>query len=224
MECAPELPSDLKKPQEKQQDMSVKEQAKAAVLLMQQNGSEALKGIFAKATADSADKIEENGDENLSEELEVVSRLFSENVELKSYYEKNFEGGDFICLVCCSATDKKMIKRFKHCYGIVQHCTKVPKMKKRAHKAFARFLCELLGWDFDSLPRRVVKDGAPLVESNANQNSEMPSSVIEVRKYTKRTRTLSYPFISQLNCISFQDHMCEDKADNPQDNSETCVG
>lgn len=190
MECAPELPSDSKKPQEIQQVMSVEEHAKTAVLHMQQNASEALKGSFAKDTAGSVDEIEENGDENLSEELEVVSRLFSENVELKSYYEKNFEGGDFICLVCCAATDKKLIKRFKHCHGLVQHSTKVPKMKIRAHKAFARLLCELLGWDFDRLPRRVVKDSVPLVESNANQNNEKPSSVIEVRKYTKRTRTL----------------------------------
>ncbi|KFK42239.1 hypothetical protein AALP_AA2G229600 [Arabis alpina] len=196
IEGASELPQE--KPQEKKQDMSVKELAKTVALQMQQNGSEALKGIFAKDTADSVDEIEENGDEDLSEELEVVSRVFSENVELKSYYEKNFQGGDFICLVCCAATDKKMIKRFKHCHGVVQHCTKVPKIKKRAHKAFARFLCELLGWGFESLPRRVVKDGAPLVEANANQNNEKPSSVIE-------------------------DHMCEDKADNQQDNNETSV-
>lgn len=195
VECASELPSDSKNPQEKQQVMLVDEQATTAVLQMQQNASEALKDIFAKNGTGSVDEMEENGDANFSEELELISRVFSENVELKSYYEKNCEGGAFICLVCCAATDKKMIKRSKHCFGLVQHCIKTPKLKIRAHKAFARFVCELLGWDFHCLPRRVMKGGAP-VESNANQNNEKPSSVIEVRKYTKRTRTLSYPFIS----------------------------
>lgn len=196
VEGASDLPSDLKIPQEKQRVMSVEEHAKAAVLQMQQNASEALKDIFAKDGIGSVDEIEENGDENLSEELELISRVFSENLELKNYYEQNYEGGAFICLVCCAATDKKMLKRFKHCYGVVQHCTKVPKMKIRAHKAFARFVCELLGWDFELLPRRVMKGVAPLVISNANQNNENSSSVIEVRKYTKRTSTLSYSFIS----------------------------
>ncbi|ESQ27242.1 hypothetical protein EUTSA_v10018481mg [Eutrema salsugineum] len=200
-EGATEPPSDQKKPQEKQHVMSVDEQAKTAVLQMQQNASDALKGIFAKdTTAGSVDEFAEKGVENLSEELELISRLFSENVELKSYYEKNCEGGLFVCLVCCAATDKKMIKRFKHCYGLVLHSTKNPKMNKRAHKAFARFVCELLGWEFDRLPRRAVKGGAPLVECNANQeNEKKPSSMIE-------------------------EHMCEDKSDNPQDNNEACVG
>ncbi|KAL1205696.1 hypothetical protein V5N11_001397 [Cardamine amara subsp. amara] len=199
VECASELPSDSKNPQEKQRVMSVDEQAKTAVLQMQQNASEALKDIFAKDGTGSVDEVEENGDGNISEELELISRVFSENVELKSYYEKNCEGGAFICLVCCAATDKKMIKRSKHCFGLVRHCIKAPKLKIRAHKAFARFVSELLGWDFDSLPRRIMKGGAPLVESNANQNNEKPSSVIE-------------------------DHMTEDNADNPQDNNEACVG
>ncbi|CAA7062027.1 unnamed protein product [Microthlaspi erraticum] len=185
--------SDPKKPQV----VTVEELAKTELLQMQQNASEALKEFLAKDTTD--DGIEENGDENLSEELELISRVFSENAELKSYYEKNSEGGLFICLVCCAATERKMIKRFKHCYALVQHFTKKPKLKKRAHRAFARFVCELLGWEFDRLPSRVVKSGASNVESNASQNNEKPSSVIE-------------------------EHMCEDKTDNPQENNESCVG
>ncbi|AEE36156.1 hypothetical protein ISN45_At01g069620 [Arabidopsis thaliana x Arabidopsis arenosa] len=200
VEGASEPPSDSKIPQEKQQVMSVEEHAKAAVLQMQQNASEALKDIFVKDGTGAADGTEENGDENLSEELELISKVFSENVELKSYYEKNYEGGAFICLVCCAATDKKMLKRFKHCYGVVQHCTKVPKMKIRAHKVFAQFVCELLGWDFELLPRRVMKGVASLAISNANENNENTSSMVE-------------------------EHMCEDKAGNPQDNNEAeaCV-
>jgi len=227
VEGASEPPSDSKIPQEKQQVMSVEEHAKAAVLQMQQNASEALKDIFVKDGTGAADGTEENGDENLSEELELISKVFSENVELKSYYEKNYEGGAFICLVCCAATDKKMLKRFKHCYGVVQHCTKVPKMKIRAHKVFAQFVCELLGWDFELLPRRVMKGVASLAISNANENNENTSSMVEVRKHTKRTSTLLYLVISQIKlCESFQEHMCEDKAGNPQDNNEAeaCVG
>ncbi|XP_010429706.1 PREDICTED: uncharacterized protein LOC104714145 [Camelina sativa] len=185
VEGASELPSDLKIPQEKQRVMSVEEHAKADLLQMQQNASEAFKDIFAK---DGTGSVEENGDENFSEELELISRVFSENAELKSHYEENYEGGVFVCLVCCAATDKKMIKRFKHCYGVVHHCTKIPKMKIRAHKAFARFVCELLGWDFELLPRRVTKGVTPLVISNANQNNENPSSSV------------------------IEEHMCEDKS------------
>ncbi|KAF2561976.1 hypothetical protein F2Q70_00016431 [Brassica cretica] len=195
VEGATELPPDLKKLQEKEHVMSADEQAKAVVLQMQQNASEALKGISVKDTTGSV----ENGDEQVSEELESVSRLFSENVELKSYYEKNSEGGHFVCLVCCAATDKKMIKRFKHCHGLVLHSTKTPKIAIRAHKAFARFVCKLLGWEFDHLPRRLVKGGAPLVESSANQNTEKPSLMIE-------------------------EHMNEDEVDVPQENNEPCVG
>ncbi|KAH0855402.1 hypothetical protein HID58_008042 [Brassica napus] len=195
VEGATELPPDLKKLQEKQLVMSAEEQAKAVVLQMQQNASEALKGISVKDTTGSV----ENGDEQVSEELESISRLFSENVELKSYYEKNSEGGHFVCLVCCAATDKKMLKRFKHCHGLVLHSTKTPKIAIRAHKAFARFVCGLLGWEFDHLPRRIVKGGAPLVESSANQNNEKPSSMIE-------------------------EHMNEDEVDFPEEDNEPCVG
>ncbi|CAN7123579.1 unnamed protein product [Brassica rapa subsp. narinosa] len=195
VEGATELPPDLKKLQEKQLVMSADEQAKAVVLQMQQNASEALKGISVKDTTGSV----ENGDEQVSEELESISRLFSENVELKSYYEKNSEGGHFVCLVCCAATDKKMLKRFKHCHGLVLHSTKTPKIAIRAHKAFARFVCGLLGWEFDHLPRRIVKGGAPLVESSANQNNEKPSSMIE-------------------------EHMNEDEVDFPEEDNEPCVG
>ncbi|KAG2313597.1 hypothetical protein Bca52824_025154 [Brassica carinata] len=189
-ESGTEPPPDTKKPQEKQHVMSADEQAKTAVLQMQQNASEALKGISVKETTGSVDE---------TEELELISRLFSDNVELKSYYEKNSEGGHFVCLVCCAATDKKMIKRFKHCHGLVLHCTKTPKIALRAHKAYARFVCGLLGWEFDHLPRRVVKGGAPLVESSANQNNEKPSLMIE-------------------------EHMCEEAADSSQEKNEACVG
>ncbi|KAF8095506.1 hypothetical protein N665_0331s0024 [Sinapis alba] len=184
-EGATEPPPDAKKLQEKQHVMSADEQAKAAVLQMQQNASEALKGISVKETAGSVDGVEENGDEQVfSKEF---AQLFSENVELKSYYEKNSEGGHFVCLVCCAATDKRMIKRFKHCHGLVLHSTKTPKIAIGAHKAFARFVCELLGWEFDHLPRRVVKDSAPLVESSANQNDEKPSLMMEDASTTNNT-------------------------------------
>ncbi|CAN8233822.1 unnamed protein product [Cochlearia groenlandica] len=169
-------PLDTKKPQV----MKVEDHAKTAVLQMQKDASEALKDIIAKDSDDSAD-------EDLPVEVELMSRVFSENVELKSYYEGNYEGGDFACLVCCAATDKKMVKIFKHCHGIVKHCVNTPKMKLRAHKAYARFVCQLFGWEFGRLPSRIVKCGAPLFVSNI----EKPSSMIE-------------------------EQMCEDKADNPQ--------
>ncbi|KAJ0231122.1 Uncharacterized protein HA466_0302610 [Hirschfeldia incana] len=170
VEGGTEPPPDAKKPQEKPHVISADEQAKAVVLQMQQNASEALKGISVKETTGSVDE---------TEELESISQLFSEDVELKSYYEKNSEGGHFVCLVCSAATDKKMMKRFKHCHGLVLHCTKTPKIAIRAHKAYAQFVCGLFGWEFDHLPRRVVKGGAPLVESSADQNNEMPSLMIE---------------------------------------------
>ncbi|CAH8319000.1 unnamed protein product [Eruca vesicaria subsp. sativa] len=189
-EGATELPPDTKKLEEKQHVMSADEQAKAVVLLMQQNASEALKGISVNDTSGSVDETEELG---------LISRLFSENAELKSYYEKNCDGGHFVCLVCSAATDKKMIKRFKHCHGLVMHSTKTPKIAIRAHKVFARFVCELFGWEFDRLPRKVVKDCVPLVEASANQDNEKPSLMIE-------------------------EHMNEEKTDSPEESNNPCVG
>lgn len=87
---------------------------------------------------------------------------------MKSYYEKNFEGGYFVCLVCCVVIDKKMLKRFKYCYGFVLYFIKILKIVIRVYKVFVRFVCKLFGWEFDYFLCRIVKGGVFFVEFSVN--------------------------------------------------------
>lgn len=116
--------------------------------------------------ADDEDDEEENDDDgddddeddlldgDVDGECEVIKffvKLFMENAELKSYYESKYGDGDFCCLVC-AGVGKKPWKRFKGCNGLLQHCATIWKIKKLAHKAYARAICEILNWDINCFP------------------------------------------------------------------------
>ncbi|KAF7141458.1 hypothetical protein RHSIM_Rhsim06G0208300 [Rhododendron simsii] len=79
-------------------------------------------------------------------------KVFEEDGELRGFYERNCESGEFCCLVC-GGIGKKVGKRFKGCVALVQHSNGIAKTKKRrAHRAFAQVVCKVLGWDIDRLP------------------------------------------------------------------------
>lgn len=106
----------------------------------------------AEESEDGEDYWVEDGE---TEEYKVLLNLFVERSELRSYYEVNYENGEFCCLVC-DVLGKK--KRVRSCVGLVQHSISVTNTKKkRAHKAFAQVVCKVLGWDFDRLPTIVLK-------------------------------------------------------------------
>ena len=105
------------------------------------------------------DEVEDGSEEN--EEFRFFMKMFMEDNELRSYYQKNYESGDFYCLVC-GGIGKKVWKKFKDCMGLLHHSTSILKTKrKRAHRAFGQVICKVLGWDFDRIPTIVLK-GDPL--------------------------------------------------------------
>ena len=91
-------------------------------------------------------------DKNECKDYEFFLRVFAEDSELRSYYEKNCERGEFSCLVC-AGLGQKVGKKYKDCVALVQHSTTIAKTKtRRAHRALGQVICKVLGWDIQKLP------------------------------------------------------------------------
>ncbi|XP_016581117.1 uncharacterized protein LOC107878587 isoform X2 [Capsicum annuum] len=111
-----------------------------------------------------------NGDEeeNGFQDYDFFAKLFKEDDGLREYYEKNKENGIFCCLVCCGVREKGW-KRFKDCSSLVQHSISIAKTsKRRAHRAYCKVVCEVLGWDVNSLPTIVPSAGDTQVKAQGN--------------------------------------------------------
>uniref|UniRef100_A0A803N9Z9 Uncharacterized protein n=2 Tax=Chenopodium quinoa TaxID=63459 RepID=A0A803N9Z9_CHEQI len=86
-------------------------------------------------------------------------KVFEEQEELRGYYKKNCENGEFYCLVC-GALAGKLSRKYKNCVAVVQHSVTISSTKKRkAHRAFGHVICKILGWDVHRLPSLPSKDG-----------------------------------------------------------------
>ncbi|CAB4307726.1 unnamed protein product [Prunus armeniaca] len=147
---------------------SPEEQAKLAALKLQHNALDACRGLFlGNAGSDSEEsesepEEDESGDGDdywveggESEVYKVLLNVFVEKSELRSYYEVNYENGEFYCLVCGGLGKNKWVKG---CAGLVQHSISISNTKKkRVHRAFAQVVCRVLGWDFYRLPTIVLK-------------------------------------------------------------------
>ena len=146
----------MKKPVSTLQTLSAEDQAGQMQYKALQHCRE-----FLLARNEDEDKTSEDGNsEEDEEELCFFLKLFSEDRELRSYYEKCYESGDFYCLVCCG-TGKTVWKKFKGCVGLLQHSTSILKTKrKHAHRAFAQVICKVLGWDLHRLPTRLGSSSA----------------------------------------------------------------
>lgn len=151
---------------------SAEEQAKLSAVQLQQKILDSCREFFVKSSGSDSDDEDEDDlmDEDRSDNSEVFKfflKVFTENSEFRSYYEKYYEDGEFCCLVC-GGIGKKVWKRFKDCHGLLQHSTGILKTKKkRAHRAFGQVVCKVLGWDIDRLPMIVLK-GEPLGHSLSN--------------------------------------------------------
>ncbi|KAK2638731.1 hypothetical protein Ddye_026526 [Dipteronia dyeriana] len=174
---------------------SAEDQMKLAAVELQHKVSEACREFFEKnagSEGDEDDEEEEDIDEDEdslmdqdesedSENFKFFLKVFSENCELRNYYEKNYEAGEFCCLVC-GGIGKKVWKRFKDCLGLLQHSTAISNTKKQAHRAFGQVVCKVLGWDVDRLPT-IVSKGEPLGQSLAKsgvlQNSSIEDNTIK---------------------------------------------
>ncbi|WKA11984.1 hypothetical protein VitviT2T_029427 [Vitis vinifera] len=91
---------------------TAEEEAKLIALQIQEKGLAACREFFSRNESDDDDDDVDDDDleEDGCEEFEFFVGLFSKDVELRSYYEKNNEGGIFCCLVC-GGMGKKVGKR-----------------------------------------------------------------------------------------------------------------
>lgn len=151
---------------------SAEEQSKLSAGQLQQKILDACQEFFVKSSGSDSDESDDEDEEDLMDEdrsdrgevFKFFLKIFTENSEFRSYYEKHYEDGEFRCLVC-GGIGKKVWKRFKDCHGLLQHSTRILKTKKkRAHRAFGQVICKVLGWDIDHLPMIVLK-GEPLGHS-----------------------------------------------------------
>ncbi|PQM40482.1 uncharacterized protein Pyn_06764 [Prunus yedoensis var. nudiflora] len=147
---------------------SPEEQAKLAELKLQHNALDACRGLFLGNAGSDSEESESESEEDESgdgddywveggesEGYKVLLNVFVEKSELRSYYEVNYEKGEFYCLVCGGLGKNKWVKG---CAGLVQHSISISNTKKkRAHRAFAQVVCRVLGWDFNRLPTIVLK-------------------------------------------------------------------
>ncbi|XP_034679535.1 uncharacterized protein LOC117909584 [Vitis riparia] len=158
---------------------TAEEEAKLIALQIQEKGLAACREFFSRNESDDDDDDVDDDDleEDGCEEFEFFVGLFSKDAELRSYYEKNNEGGIFCCLVC-GGMGKKVGKRYKDCVGLVQHSSAISKTnKKRAHRSYGHVICRVLGWDVNRLPTIALKAGDHLpqggeLQGNSNGNTD----------------------------------------------------
>lgn len=139
--------------------LTEEENARLVATKSQQKALEAAKEMF-RESMDSDGEVEDYvssddddvNDEDECEEYKFFSKVFTEDSELRCYYEKNCESGEFSCLVCVGI-GQKVGKKFKDCVALVQHSITIAKTKKRqAHRALGKVICEVLGWEIQKLP------------------------------------------------------------------------
>ena len=133
-------------------------QGKVAAMHMQQKAVKCCNQFFVKRVdldGNGDNELEEaDGDEDCSgndsvveesEEFKFPLSLFVENQEMRDFYEKNTESGDFYCLVC-GGIGEKVGKSYRGCAGLVQHARTISKTKRKgAHRAFGHLICKVLG-------------------------------------------------------------------------------
>ncbi|GAV60716.1 hypothetical protein CFOL_v3_04245 [Cephalotus follicularis] len=147
--------------------LTAEEQIRCAALQLQKKVVEACQEFFVNAAGSESDADDDgdDGEDSLMDEdtfeecdeFNFFLRVFTENGELRNYYENNHEGGEFYCLVC-GGIGKKAWKTFKGSAGLLQHSTTVLKTKKRrAHRAFGQVLCKVFGWGIDKHPINVSR-------------------------------------------------------------------
>ncbi|XP_017642529.1 uncharacterized protein LOC108483573 [Gossypium arboreum] len=147
--------------------ISAEEQIRINMVQWQLNVFDACKQFLSKTAGSDIDEDDNEFNEddlmdddgsNDSNEFNFFLRLFTENDELRSYYETYCRDGDFWCLVC-RGIGKKDWRIFKDCVGLIQHSTAISKTKrKQAHRAFGQVICKVLNWDFDRLPSIMLKN------------------------------------------------------------------
>ncbi|XP_064953022.1 uncharacterized protein LOC135609505 isoform X1 [Musa acuminata AAA Group] len=150
--------------------VSAEDQARVAAAQAQHNGLKASQDFFSEE--DDSDEDEEDEEDDMEENdgakmgpFRFFTELFVKDGELREYYEKNYEKGEFSCFACAGIGSKR-VRRFRNCMGLVQHAKSTSKAKRRgAHRALAKAVCQVLGWDIKRLPSFVLDTAVSLGRS-----------------------------------------------------------
>ncbi|GAU21629.1 hypothetical protein TSUD_251120 [Trifolium subterraneum] len=146
------------------------EKERLSVLQSQNKACKAFREFLIGSDEDSEvdDEEEEEDDDSdgrMEEFEEFFIGVFMKDNELRGYYQRCFESGEFFCLVCGAAEKKKAGKKYKDCFSLVQHSNLIVRTaNKKAHRAFGQAVCKVLGWDIHRLPTIVIT-GEPLGRS-----------------------------------------------------------
>ncbi|KAK1274752.1 hypothetical protein QJS04_geneDACA000838 [Acorus gramineus] len=134
------------------------EQASFVAVQSQHAGVKACQEFFMDLDGGENDDDEEGDSMDDDEDIEGKSKRFEfflglleGNPDLKEYYVKNWEKGEFTCLVC-GGMKVKLWRRFVTLVALVQHANTIRRTKtKGAHRDFAKAVCQVLEWDIERL-------------------------------------------------------------------------
>ncbi|KAF3341520.1 hypothetical protein FCM35_KLT00158 [Carex littledalei] len=140
--------------------ISAQSEALAKAANIQRRAIKATKKFFSAIKEDfgSESDYEFNSSDSESEVKpdmdELFDGIFEKDHKLTEYYEKNHEKGDFYCFICQVREDfKGKGMRYKSGLALVQHANTVSKAGwGGAHRALARAVCRVLGWDLVKIP------------------------------------------------------------------------
>ncbi|URE06769.1 mitogen-activated protein kinase [Musa troglodytarum] len=170
--------------------VSAEEQARLAAAQLHHDGLKASQDFFSKiGESDDEEEAHEEGEEEEDDKEEKDGRqleafkffmeLFEKDDELTEYYKKNHDKGEFSCFAC-AAIGTKRVRKFGNCLGLVQHANSISKTKRRgAHRALARAVCQVLGWDTIRSAGVVLDLGDTGGQSSAGAAKTQNKDVIE---------------------------------------------
>uniref|UniRef100_A0A7N0V699 Uncharacterized protein n=1 Tax=Kalanchoe fedtschenkoi TaxID=63787 RepID=A0A7N0V699_KALFE len=139
-------------------ELTIAEQAKSNSIKVHQKSLDATRAFFSWSKGSDSDEDSQGEEDEEEEESKgndlnnFFASLLEEGGDLMAYYQKNWEKGDFSCLVC-GGTGENLTKKFKNLVAVVQHSVTIAKSKRiRAHRAYGQVICKALNWDIKRLP------------------------------------------------------------------------
>lgn len=203
--------------------LTEEENARLVASKSQQRAMDAAKEMFRESmnsdgevddcVSSDDDDDDEVDDEDECEEYKFFSKVFTEDSELRSYYEKNCESGEFSCLVCVGI-GQKVGKKFKDCVALVQHSITIAKTKKRqAHRALGKVICKVLGWEIQKLP----SINLPKISDSEGNGPHDPNEVVQ-DKNDSVGEVLPDTSVSLTTDVGSELMVCEDSLMASDDN------
>ncbi|KAK1405077.1 hypothetical protein POM88_004682 [Heracleum sosnowskyi] len=192
--------------------LTEEENARLVASKSQQKALDAAKEMF-RENMDSDGEVDDyvssdddnDDDEDECEEYKFFLKIFTEDSELRCYYEKNCESGEFSCLVCLGI-GQKVGKKFKDCVALVQHSIAIAKTKKRqAHRALGKVICNVLGWDIQKLP----SINLPKISDSEDNGPHDPKEVVQ-EKNDSVSEVLPDTAVSLTTDVGSELMVCED--------------